>query len=133
MKWESFSLRFFLFFKKGNFKVCSSLEIDHVGIIQWSAYISTSDDKNRALEFSIPSSQVIGNNDKGMVFEIKGRSGRDIQEYSSIKTEREILISPNTRFVVIKKTLSNEILRGMMVACVNVKLFEILPEGDFLF
>ena len=61
--------------------------------IQWAAFSSTSHDFNVVRPF-------VKKDEGGVVFKIKVVTGRDIGRYSFFPKESEILLSPNTQFVV---------------------------------
>jgi len=61
--------------------------------IYWSGYTSTSPNLNVVQGFA---------GENGIIMCIKIYSGRMIKEYSILKGEDEILLSPNTKFVVTK-------------------------------
>jgi len=59
--------------------------------IHWSAYTSTSNDKAIAIKFA---------RSQGVVMEINILTGKCISNYSFIKNESEVLMSPNMAFYV---------------------------------
>lgn len=68
--------------------------------IQWSAFSSTS--------LNIGTTKSFIKKDKGMLFKIKVLTGRDIGPYSFLPKENEILLTPNTRFVVTSAVYKDE-------------------------
>ena len=60
--------------------------------IQWGAFSSTS--------LNIRTTKSFVKKDKGMLFKIKVLTGRNVGPYSCLPKENEILLTPNTRFVV---------------------------------
>eukprot|EP00727_Mastigamoeba_balamuthi_P012996 m51a1_g8319 hypothetical protein (810) ;mRNA; f:119496-123757 len=64
--------------------------------IRWTAFSSTTNNLEVAKNFAGPG---------GVIFRIKGNSGRNIQSISFIKGENELLLNPNITFRV-KRTLS---------------------------
>eukprot|EP00750_Incisomonas_marina_P008966 INCI15754.1.p1 GENE.INCI15754.1~~INCI15754.1.p1 ORF type:complete len:442 (-),score=58.49 INCI15754.1:129-1454(-) len=63
--------------------------------IQWAAFSSTS--------ISLPATKEFVEKKTGVIFKIGVTSGRDIGRYSFFPSESEILLSPNTRFVVTRE------------------------------
>ena len=69
--------------------------------VQWRSFTSTSSDVKSCKLF-------VKDKDHGVIFKIDVVSGRDIQEYSRFSGEREILLTPNTRFVVTRALYRDE-------------------------
>jgi hypothetical protein len=63
------------------------------GTLEWVAFSSTSKDIGRAEKFAGPG---------GIIFNIKGKSGRDVIKYSSLDYEQEVLFKRNTKFKINK-------------------------------
>lgn len=59
--------------------------------IHWSSFNSTSRSLQKAIDFAGP---------RGIIFRIKVINGRDLYHYSAIQEEDEIILSPNSRFIV---------------------------------
>ncbi len=59
--------------------------------IHWSAFTSTSTNIAKAHGFASV---------EGIVYRIKVRTGRSVNAYSALPEEGEVLLSPNTRFLV---------------------------------
>jgi len=83
--------------------------------IIWSAFTSTS--RNPSIAFSFTGS-------KGIVLCIEVFHGKNISDYSYVKSEDEILLVPNTEFLV-KKPLTKEFLAGCNLECNVVWLTQI--------
>ncbi len=62
--------------------------------IHWSAFTSTTTNLKKARQF--------GQGKEGIIMRIDVLTGRSIKHYSSIASEDEILLSPNSRLVVVK-------------------------------
>ena len=60
--------------------------------VQWAAFSSATTDVTAAKEFV--------EKDVGVIFKLAVVSGRDISAFSYFPKENEVLLSPNTRFVV---------------------------------
>ena len=63
--------------------------------VQWRSFTSTSLDLTSCKLF-------VKNKARGVIFKLDVVSGRDIQQYSCFSGEAEILLTPNTRFVVTR-------------------------------
>ena len=63
--------------------------------IQWGAFTSTTTDVEAARRFA---------GTGGVVIKMKVRDGKDICPLSFFETEREILLSPNHKFLVTSET-----------------------------
>jgi len=61
--------------------------------IQWSAWTSTSTDLANAQTFA---------ESAGVILKIHIKTGKDINDLSMFQCEKEILLSPNHRFLVLK-------------------------------
>jgi len=85
--------------------------------ILWSAYTSTSNDKNMAMRFAGP---------QGVVMEINISTGKCISKYSFIKNESEVLLSPNMGFYVSEEVFPE----GDHFV---VKLVQVSPSRTFVF
>lgn len=68
--------------------------------VQWAAFSSTTKDVRQARCFV--------NRKQGVLFKLRVFSGRDISAYSFFPTEDEILLSPNSRFVVTSEMYKDE-------------------------
>jgi len=62
-------------------------------MITWTGYTSCSLDRESTIRFS---------QDKGMIFEIHAKRGKDISGFSWFPLEKEMLLSPNSKFLVVK-------------------------------
>ena len=68
--------------------------------VQWAAFSSTS--------LSLGAVRTFVQKEQGVVFKIQVLTGRDIGPYSYFPKESEILLSPNTHFVVTSKPYQDE-------------------------
>jgi hypothetical protein len=64
--------------------------------------LSTSKDKAKAVRF-------IGRSGTGSILTVRGKSGRDVSQYSYYKTEEEVVYLPLTSFQIITKDRSRDI------------------------
>ncbi len=70
-------------------------------LVQWAAFSSTS----RSLEAVRP----FVNKRVGVIFKIKVKTGRDIGAYSYFPKENEVLLTPNTQFMVTSELYLDEL------------------------
>jgi len=89
-------------------------------LVQWQAYTSTSYDEAVSLKFC--------GNDSAFIFEIEICNGKNIETVSRFSDEKEILLSPNQKFVVTEEAQTRS---GKPPNVRYIKLIQI--GGDFTF
>ena len=77
-----------------------------ISSIHWSGFTSSTTD--------IKTAKFFAGNSK-VIFEIEIKNGKDIQNYSMFKKEKEILLSPNIHFIVKEHRKEN----GYLYVCLQ--------------
>jgi hypothetical protein len=70
--------------------VLSEIKNNVGGVIEWQGYSSTTRDKSKTEDFG-----------KDVFFSIKSKTGKDIEKYSNIKSEQEVLMPRGSKFKII--------------------------------
>eukprot|EP01004_Peranema_trichophorum_P006441 NODE_525_length_2637_cov_27.056881_g449_i0.p1 GENE.NODE_525_length_2637_cov_27.056881_g449_i0~~NODE_525_length_2637_cov_27.056881_g449_i0.p1 ORF type:complete len:615 (-),score=109.69 NODE_525_length_2637_cov_27.056881_g449_i0:166-2010(-) len=93
--------------------------------VHWSAFTSLTSNERVAADFA---------GKGGIIFRVKCRNGRSINKYSMYPTEDEILVSPNSKFIVYEEAHTEELISsfGKMEFSV-IGLIEVENKSSIVF